>query len=220
MQNVCLNRFSRKLLSGLLPALAWVTLSLPPETYAQAGAALGTGTAAAPKALFIEVLEGEGDLNDVRARTAREPIVEVQDENHKPVAGALILFSLRSGSQAEASFSGLPTLSVRTGADGRAVARGYRITSTKGKIEIAVTATVGALVATTLIHQTNVAHGGAVQHALSAHKFAIGESLFLAGFAAAVITVSVEARTPSSTSITAGQGTVTAPGVRFAWGRR
>ena len=219
MQNVGLARFSRKLLSGLLPALAWIFLSLPPEIYAQAAGALGTGTASAPKALFIEVLEGEGELNDVRARTAREPIVEVQDENHKPVAGALILFSLRSGSQAQASFSGLPTLSVRTGADGRAVARGYRITSTKGKIEIAVTATVGALVVTTLIHQTNVAHGGSFQQTLSAHKFAIGESVFLAGFAAAVITISVEARTPASTAITAGQGSVGAPAVRFAWGR-
>lgn len=220
MQNVRFALFSRKLLCGLLPALAWASLCLPPKMFAQAGAALGTGTASAPKALFIEVLEGEGELNDVRARTAREPIVEVQDENHKPVAGALILFSLRSGSQAQASFSGLPTLSVRTGADGRAVARGYRITSTKGKIEISVTATVGTLVVTALIRQTNVVNGGSLQHALSAHKFAIGESLFLASFAAAVITVRVEARTPSSTSITAGLGTVGAPEVRFAWGTR
>ena len=78
------------------------------------------------KMLYIDVLEGEGELNDIRARTAREPVVQVKDENHKPVAGALVLFSIRSGgAQPAAAFSGLPTLSVRTGADGIARAQGY-----------------------------------------------------------------------------------------------
>ena len=36
----------------------------------------------------IEVVEGDGAINNIRQRTAREPIVQVEDENHKPVAGA------------------------------------------------------------------------------------------------------------------------------------
>ncbi len=48
---------------------------------------------AAPNRIFIQIIDGEGALNDIRSRTAREPIVEVDDENHKPIAGALVLFS-------------------------------------------------------------------------------------------------------------------------------
>jgi hypothetical protein len=40
-----------------------------------------------PKQLTISILEGEGAINNIRQRTAREAIVQVQDENHKPVAG-------------------------------------------------------------------------------------------------------------------------------------
>src|ERR1700712_3991708 len=87
-------KFSRAMPAGM------ICLGLVPTAgmYAQAVAA----STAAPKALFITILEGEGELNDVRARTAREPIVQVEDENHKPVAGALVLFAIPKGSAAAA----------------------------------------------------------------------------------------------------------------------
>ena len=53
--------------------------------------------AAAPMMLHITILDGEDSLNNIRERTAREPIVQVEDENHKPVAGALLLFSIQNG---------------------------------------------------------------------------------------------------------------------------
>src|SRR5579863_5849082 len=49
----------------------------------------------APK-LSIVILEGEGAINNIKQRTAREPIVRVEDENHKPVAGAAVVFTLPS----------------------------------------------------------------------------------------------------------------------------
>src|SRR5262245_24487457 len=47
-----------------------------------------------PTELNLVVVEGEGAINNVRQRSAREPIVRVEDENHKPVAGAAVVFTL------------------------------------------------------------------------------------------------------------------------------
>ncbi len=116
---------------------------------------------AAPMMLHITILDGEDALNNIRERTAREPIVQVEDENHKPVAGALILFSIQNGGTgAGGTFNGLSTLSVTTDSSGRAVAHGLKLNQTAGTYTITVTATLGALVATALIHQTSVAGAG------------------------------------------------------------
>ena len=44
--------------------------------------------------LNIVIEEGEGATNNIKARTARAPVVRVEDENHRPVAGATVAFSL------------------------------------------------------------------------------------------------------------------------------
>ena len=50
-------------------------------------------TAQVAPMLNLVVLEGEGATNNIRQRTAREPIVRVEDENHRPVAGAIVVFT-------------------------------------------------------------------------------------------------------------------------------
>src|SRR5260370_7778764 len=47
-----------------------------------------------PTELNIVVVEGEGAINNVRQRTAREPVVRVEDENHKPIVGPAVVFTL------------------------------------------------------------------------------------------------------------------------------
>src|SRR4051794_34631391 len=37
---------------------------------------------------------GDGAINSIRQRTAREPIDQVQDRNRRPVAGAVVMFQL------------------------------------------------------------------------------------------------------------------------------
>jgi hypothetical protein len=116
---------------------------------------------AAPMMLHITILDGEDSLNNIRERTAREPIVQVEDENHKPVAGALLIFSIQNGGTgAGGSFNGLSTLSVTTDSEGKAIAHGLKPNATSGSYTIGVTATLGALVATAVIHQSNVLGGG------------------------------------------------------------
>ena len=126
-----------------------------------AAPAFAQAVPATPMMLHITILDGEDALNNVRERTAREPIVQVEDENHKPVAGALILFSIQNGGTgATGTFNGLSTLSVTTDSEGKAIAHGLKPNATSGSYTIGVTATLGALVATTIIHQSNIAGGG------------------------------------------------------------
>ena len=160
--------------SAALAITAGMMSSTGPLAVAQAAAAQ-VAPAGAARMLYIDVLEGEGELNDIRARTAREPVVQVKDENHKPVAGALVLFAIQSGGGAQpvAAFSGLSTLTVRTGADGVARAQNYK-TGRPGNVQILVTATVGAITATALIHQTNYGPSGHFEQTMATHKAALG----------------------------------------------
>src|ERR1017187_3542822 len=47
--------------------------------------------------LAIVIIEGESAINNVKARTARPVVVRVEDENHRPVAGVSVAFSLPGG---------------------------------------------------------------------------------------------------------------------------
>lgn len=189
---------------------------------------------APPQGLQIMILDGEGALNNIRERTAREPIVQVQDENHKPVAGVLILFTIHGGSSgASATFAnGLTTLSVTTDAEGKAVAHGMQVNQTTGAWQISVSATYGSLTASTVINQNNVAPLAprpeqaqpniGVVHVpwyFSKPVLFLGGAI-VAGSVAAVIAVKAD----QGTTINIGTTTVGAPsvrpGIRFSFGRK
>jgi hypothetical protein len=176
---------------------------------------------AQPKGLFINIIEGEGALNDIRTRTAREPIVEVDDENHKPVAGALVLFAIDNGGSGSpfATFSGANTVSVQTDAAGRAVGRGFQITQHKGPYKINVRATKGELQADSVILQSNIEvllspSGSPTPAVVAAHHTHWG--WIIGGIAAAGAATGIVIATHSSsspTTVTPGTGTVGAPAV-------
>jgi hypothetical protein len=171
-----------------------------------------------PGKLFITVLDGEGALNDIRTRTAREPIVEVDDENHKPVAGALVLFAMDNsgGGSPFASFAGAQEVSVTTDAAGRAVAQGFAITQRKGHFKINVHATKNSAVADAVIAEVNVAGTGAGDSATTATSVVSHRKLqwIVGGVAAAGVIIGVaiaETRSSSPTTVGTGTGTVGAP---------
>lgn len=109
--------------------------------------------------LSVLIIEGEGAINNIRQRTAREPIVEVQDENHKPVAGAVVVFTvLPSNGGAGASFAGASqTAEFVTDQAGRVVAKGFHANTQVGQVQIRVTATSNGRVGAATITQTNIA---------------------------------------------------------------
>jgi hypothetical protein len=206
--------------SLLIVAMAVAVL---PRAQAQAASAVSAAEAGQPKSLLITIVEGEGALNDIRTRTAREPIVQVDDENHKPVAGALILFSLDKTGTPYANFGGAPSLSVHTDAAGRAVASGFQITQRKGSYKISVQATFGLLVAVAVINETNITEAAPGSTAPAAvggisHKKVIWiASGVLAAGAIAGILIATKGSSP--TTVSTGTGTVGAPavvrGIRF-----
>ena len=128
----------------------------------------GPAQASAPPApaLQIVILEGEDVSNNIKERTAREPIIQVQDENHKPVAGAAVLFSIDSqGSHAGASFlHGAKTYTGTTDADGKVTAHGFQPNTHAGQFHVNVTASKGQLTTHTSIAQTNVAAAASCCH--------------------------------------------------------
>lgn len=111
--------------------------------------------------LNIVIVEGEGAVNNIRQRVAREPIVRIEDENRKPIAGATVVFLLPSDG-ASGSFPGTQNmLTVQTNQNGEAVARGLRPNNVAGDFTIRVTASYQGATATAVIGQTNALLGAA-----------------------------------------------------------
>ncbi len=110
--------------------------------------------------LNIVIVEGEGAINNVRQRVNREPIVQVEDENRKPIAGAAVVFFLPSQGPGGVFLDGGRSFTTMTDAQGRAVMRGFRPNSFEGKFEIRVTASQNGQTASTTIHQTSMAGAG------------------------------------------------------------
>src|SRR5580704_31830 len=90
--------------------------------------------------LEIVIVEGDGAINNVKERVNREPIVQVQDDNHKPIAGAAVVFFLPNQGAGGTFADGARSLTVTTDAQGRAVARGIRFNHVSGQMQIRVTA--------------------------------------------------------------------------------
>ena len=177
---------------------------------AQAGGAPAQAPAR-PNKLFIQILDGEGALNDIRSRTAREPIVQIQDENHKPIAGAVVIFTT-PGSGPSAVFSnGLTRLEVTTGEDGKAAAQGLKPNSVSGQFQIQVSVTYGTLSSVAVIDQTNTAKASVQSHA--AHGLSLKVIAIVSGIAGAGVATGLALTHTSSHSstITAGSPTVGAP---------
>ena len=189
-------------------------------------AALGFGqnpqaTEPAPQGqrLSVLIVEGEGAINNIRQRTAREPIVEVQDENHKPVAGAVVVFTvLPSNGGAGASFAGAAqTAEFVTDQAGRVVARGFHPNTQAGQVQIRVTATSNGRVGAATITQTNIAPAAATPSSISGFKLLAIIGVAAGAAAAAAIAAThgggshSGAGATSPTSITPGAPVVGAP---------
>src|SRR5216684_520652 len=92
-----------------------------------------------PTSLQIVIVEGEGAINNVKQRVNREPIVQVEDENHKPVAGAAVIFFLPNQGPGGTFPGGSTSLTTTTNEQGRSVARGIQFNGLAGAMQIRVT---------------------------------------------------------------------------------
>ncbi len=165
---------------------------------------------AQPNKMFIQILDGEGALNDIRSRTAREPIVQIEDENHKPLAGAVVIFTTPDSGPSAIFSNGLTHFQTTTGEDGRAIAQGLKPNNASGAFQIQVSATFGALSSVAVIDQTNT--GKISTHSHAAHGAPIKVIAIVSGIAGVgVATGLLLNRGSHSDTITPGTPTVGAP---------
>ena len=176
-----------------------------------------------PTQLNIVVVEGEGATNNVRQRVARDPVIRVEDENHKPVAGAAVVFTLPTDGATGEFGNAAKTLMVMTDRDGIATATGLKMNQVAGKVPIHVNASYRNLSARTSIMQSSVLPPGAKPsnpNAKGGHGVLIGV-LVAVGAAAGVgiylgtrqkqttNTTPTPPAAPTPIGITPGAGTIT-----------
>jgi hypothetical protein len=109
-----------------------------------------------PPALKIKVLAGESSKNNIRKRTAVEPVVLVTDERDYPLSGVMVVFTAPETGASAIFPDGSKQAITYTNVEGRATARGLRPNQTAGEFEISVDASFQGLTARTNIHQTNL----------------------------------------------------------------
>src|SRR5436190_23182432 len=114
-----------------------------------------------PTQLNIVVVEGEGAINNVKQRVTREPIVRVEDENHRPIAGAAVVFTLPTEGATGEFGGGAKTLTVMTDDRGLAAAKGLKPNQVSGKLPIHITASYRGMSARSNITQINEGVPGA-----------------------------------------------------------
>ena len=164
--------------------------------------------------LNLVIVEGEGAINNIRQRTAREPIVQVEDENHKPVAGAAVIFLLPNDGAGATFANGARSLTVMSDEQGRAIARGLRPNNVQGQYQIRVTASKEGRTANATITQSNILGGAA-----AASTGVSGKLIAIVAIAGAAVAGGIVAATRggnnnpanAATTISAGTGTVGPP---------
>jgi hypothetical protein len=105
--------------------------------------------------LQVEVVQGDGAIHNVRGRQFVEPVVQVLDAG-QPVEGAIVSFLLPQVGPSGRFVEG-PVMTLATGPDGVAAARGFRPNTLPGQFEIRVTASWKGRTGRATLLQTNAA---------------------------------------------------------------
>jgi hypothetical protein len=169
-----------------------------------------------PLRLQITILDGEGALNNIKQQTAREPIVQVEDENHKPIAGALVIFTLPQSGPGGTFSGGSTVFDGVTDVSGQAKPTGLVPNNVVGKYQIQVDVRYRNLNAHTAINQSNFmgATTTAAAHAAT-HAFPLKAVLIVAAAggaaAAAAVIATQSSNSPSAAVLTPGTPTVGPP---------
>jgi hypothetical protein len=111
--------------------------------------------------LKIEVVAGEGAINNIRLHRAKEPVVRTVDENNQPLSGVFVTFLLPVMGPGGEFPGNLRELAMQTNEKGEAAGKGLAPNQMVGKFEIRVAASYRGERANAVINQTNAEPGGA-----------------------------------------------------------
>jgi hypothetical protein len=175
----------------------------------------GAVTPPAGATLHIVVVQGDGAVNNVKQRVAREMIVQVQDDNNRPVAGAAVVFILPRSGPGGTFAHGSKVLNITTDAGGRATAPAFQPNKTIGSFQIQVTAAFQGQTGATTISGANALGGAASAGAAAGGNAAGGATAAGGGISGATIGLivgGVAAATAAAIVIAKRSSTPTAQG--------
>jgi hypothetical protein len=139
--------------------------------------------------LFIDIVQGQDVVNNVKQRVAREPQIVVYDENHNPVNGATVTFILPKSGPSASFPGGQTSFTTTTGAEGQATAPGLQANNIAGSFKVNVVVSSQGTTVTGSIPMANVlavavAAGTSV---LTTTLITVGVAAGIAGATAGVI---------------------------------
>ncbi|MGA2739172.1 MAG: hypothetical protein ABSG65_17170 [Bryobacteraceae bacterium] len=156
----------------------------------------------------IEVLEGDGAINNIRLHRAKEPVVRVVDQGGRPIPNVAVTFVLPGAGAGGTFGAGQSSLTVMTDTNGQAVGRGLRPNGSAGQFTIRVTTSFQGQSATAGIAQTNAepAQGG------GSSKIILIVALIGGAAAAGAAVALSKGKSSSTTPPTTPAGAVITPG--------
>ena len=162
-------------------------------------------------ALRITIVEGDGAVYAIRQRAPKDPVVQVEDENRRPLNGAVVVFFLPDTGPSGEFFNGQKTITVTANPQGRATATGLKLGTASGPMQIRVTASSSGLTASTVINQ----YVGTAQRSSGGLSTGAKVVIFLAiagGAAAGAVFATRGKNSSSSGASTAPPSVVITPG--------
>lgn len=150
--------------------------------------------------LKVLVLEGQGAVNIIDKLRGVAPIVEVRDDNDRPVDGATVVFRLPPDGPSGYFPGEQLSKMVKTSGQGQAVASGFVPNRVAGRLKIHVTATIGNKMGEIDIPQTNAGSAYAMTGEKTHHKMAWWKWAAIGGGVAAVAGIIILTRGGSSSS--------------------
>jgi hypothetical protein len=205
-----------------LPQILAVLVALPPSAVAQTPAQAPAQPPAqlTPLAtlqtedLRVIALAGNGEYNDLQRLIMAPLVVQVLDQDGRPVEGAQVIFNFPVQGPSAIFANKQTSQTTRTDADGQAAATGW-VANTVGTFQVKVTASRGNETGQTIISMTNatkiVEQKKDKGKSWWSHKWVnIG---VIAGAAAVAVAIVLVERGGGTTSVTAvpGSPTIGAP---------
>lgn len=164
--------------------------------------------------LRLLILAGHGAINNTKQRTSRDPVVQVTDENDRPIAGVAITFALPDRGASGVFANGARSMTILTDAQGTATATGFAPNAVAGDLPIQVSASYQGQTASAVIAQTNVVAAGG---GISAATVGIIGAVVAAAAVGAVVALSggnnteVNGRPSGTATVRTGGVTIGAP---------
>ncbi len=120
--------------------------------------ATGTLLAETTSGYRVTIVDGDGALNSVSARTAHDSVIQVKDANRRSISGAYVEFDAPTSGASAAFANGSTHFATTTNTDGLAVASNLKNNGVPGSFALLVHVSYrGQNIGEAQVHETNVA---------------------------------------------------------------